>query len=221
MRVLLIDDHVMFRQGLKFLLSDLDASLQFFEAGSCEQAVESIQAEPVNLILLDLNMPGTSGLEALEAIASAAPAVPVAVLSGEDNPALIRATIEAGASGFVPKSSSSDILVAALKLILAGGVYLPPNVLNYAEPQLSAATVGLEEDKRPILLSERQTAVLLRAIQGLPNKVIAIDLGIAEGTVKSHLSFAFKALGVNNRTEAVFAAARLGLKPSEGAASSG
>ena len=80
--------------------------------------------------------------------------------------------------------------------------------------------MGLEEDKRPTLLSERQTAVLLRAIQGQPNKVIAIDLGIAEGTVKSHLSFAFKALGVNNRTEAVFAAARLGLKPSEGAASS-
>lgn len=204
----------MFRQGLKFLLSDLNESLHFLEAGSCEQALNLIEKESISLILLDLNMPGRDGLDALQAVTEAAATVPVAVLSGEDNPALIRAVIEAGASGFVPKASSSEILVAALKLILAGGVYLPKNALSGVGSVASRAGNSAEHNGHPALLSGRQTAVLLRAIQGQPNKVIAIDLGIAEGTVKTHLSAAFKALGVHNRTEAVFAAAKLGLKPS-------
>jgi DNA-binding NarL/FixJ family response regulator len=201
----------MFRQGLKFLLSDLDNSLYFSEAGSCDQAVELLADKEAQLILLDLNMPGTKGLGALQAVTAAAPTTPVAVLSGEEDPSLIRATIEAGASGYIPKASSSEILVAALQLILAGGVYLPHKVLAGMEAVTAGKDNSIEATKD--LLSGRQTAVLLRAIQGQPNKVIAIDLGIAEGTVKTHLSAAFKALGVHNRTEAVFAAARLGLKP--------
>ena len=211
MHVLLIDDHAMFRQGLKFLLSDLDSSLCFSEAGSCDQAVELLADKEAQLILLDLNMPGTKGLGALQAVTAAAPTTPVAVLSGEEDPNLIRATIEAGASGYIPKASSSEILVAALQLILAGGVYLPHKVLAGMEAVTAGKGNSIEATKD--LLSGRQTAVLLRAIQGQPNKVIAVDLGIAEGTVKTHLSAAFKALGVHNRTEAVFAAARLGLKP--------
>ena len=211
MHVLLIDDHAMFRQGLKFLLSDLDNSLYFSEAGSCDQAVELLADKEAQLILLDLNMPGTKGLGALQAVTAAAPTTPVAVLSGEEDPNLIRATIEAGASGYIPKASSSEILVAALQLILAGGIYLPHKVLAGMEAVTAGKGNSIEATKD--LLSGRQTAVLLRAIQGQPNKVIAVDLGIAEGTVKTHLSAAFKALGVHNRTEAVFAAARLGLKP--------
>lgn len=209
----------MFREGLKFLLSDLDDSLSFSEAGSCEQALKILKNETINLILLDLNMPGIKGLGALNAISVASPTVPVAVLSGEESPALIRAVIEAGASGYVPKASSSEILIAALKLILAGGVYLPASALN----DLSGgsipgefATGSAQSEAAQTLLSERQTAVLLRAITGQANKVIASDLGIAEGTVKTHLSAAFKVLGVHNRTEAVFAAARLGLTPEPG-----
>lgn len=213
MRVLLVDDHVMFRQGLKLLLGDLDESLQFVEAGSCEQALSLITDQDINLILLDLNMPGTSNLGALQSVIGAVPEIPLAVLSGEDNPALIRAAIDAGASGFVPKSSSSEVLVAALKLILAGGIYLPKNVLNEAASlELGHGQVASQSGQAG--LSSRQTAVLLRAIQGQPNKTIAADLGIAEGTVKAHLSAAYRTLGVKNRTEAVFAAAKLGLKPS-------
>jgi DNA-binding NarL/FixJ family response regulator len=212
LHVLLVDDHTMFRQGLKFLLSDLDESLVFSEAGNCEQALEQLEETSVNLILLDLNMPGMNGIGALQAVTTAAPTTPLAVLSGEDQPALIRAAVEAGASGFVPKSSSSEVLVAALQLILAGGVYLPQNVLHERQTDSSAPQTTSSADQAS-KLSERQTAVLLRAIQGQPNKVIAIDLGIAEGTVKSHLSAAFRVLGVNNRIEAVFAAAKLGLKP--------
>ncbi len=209
MRVLLVDDHVIFRQGLKFLLSDLDQGLEFAEAGTGAQALEAIAGARPDLILLDLNMPGTQGLDTLQSVLAAAPSVPVAILSGEEDSALIRSAIDAGASGFVSKTSSSDILVAALKLIIDGGIYLPASALRGSEP-LSAD----EPDNGPVeQLSERQTAVLLRAIQGQPNKVIAAELGIAEGTVKTHLSAAFKILGVNNRTEAVFAAAKLGLKP--------
>ena len=216
MHILLVDDHAMFRQGIRFLLSDLDEGAQFSEAGSCEQALELLAVEQADLILLDLNMPGTKGVDSLQAVLAAAPGVPVAVLSGEEDAALIRSVIEAGASGFVPKSSSSDILVAALNLILAGGIYLPTHALRDVELKRPAEN-GATSQQVPAgeLLSERQTAVLLRAIQGQPNKVIAYDLGIAEGTVKTHLSAAFKALGVRNRTEAVFAAARLGLRPAE------
>ena len=180
------------------------------ESGSCEKAADLLAHEAFDLILLDLNMPGTKGLGTLRTILSAAPQVPVAVLSGEWDPDLIRAAIEGGASGFVPKSSSSQVLVAALQLILAGGVYLPEDVLRD-----TGANRGTADDKQLHLLSNRQTDVLLRAIKGQPNKVIAIDMGIAEGTVKTHLSAAFKILGVHNRTEAVFAAARLGLTPED------
>ena len=210
MRVLLVDDHVIFRQGLKFLLSDLNESLSFAEAGTGAQALKEIEAHKPNLVLLDLNMPGTHGLDTLRALLAAARSTPVAILSGEESPSLIRATIDAGASGFVSKTSSSDILVAALKLILDGGIYLPASALRSGEPLdgLAEGASGLVEQ-----LSERQTSVLLRAIQGQANKVIAAELGIAEGTVKTHLSAAFKILGVSNRTEAVFAAAKLGLRP--------
>lgn len=208
MHVLLIDDHEMFRQGMRFLLTDLHDDIRFTDAGSCEEALASLSEAEPDLALLDLNMPGTDGLTALRQIREAHPAVPIAVLSGMDEPDLIRSAIDQGASGFVPKASSSEVLVAALKLILAGGVYLPTAALN-ASPSRPVDAGGQHTD----LLSERQTDVLLKAIQGKPNKVIAREMEIAEGTVKTHLSAAFKALGVHNRTEAVFAAAKLGLKP--------
>jgi DNA-binding NarL/FixJ family response regulator len=211
LHILLVDDHVMFRQGLKFLLSDLDEGLTFSEAGNCEQALELLENPAIGLILLDLNMPGTQGLGGLNAISARAPGIPLAVLSGEENPSVIRAAIEAGASGYITKSSNSEILLAALQLILAGGVYLPAIALNGMESR--QAPVEHSGSSSNSMLSERQTAVLLRAIQGQANKVIAADLKIAEGTVKTHLSAAFKVLGVHNRTEAVFAAAKLGLRP--------
>ncbi len=210
MHVLLIDDHEMFRQGMRFLLTDLNEDIEFTDAGTCDEAIGVLNGADVDLALLDLNMPGTDGLTALRQIRDTYPSVPVAVLSGMDDPHIIRDAIDEGASGFVPKASSSEVLVAALKLILAGGVYLPQAALNAAPSRDSGAEAAAP---RTDLLSERQTDVLLKAIQGKPNKVIAREMNIAEGTVKTHLSAAFKALGVHNRTEAVFAAAKLGLTP--------
>lgn len=212
MHVLLIDDHEMFRQGMRFLLSDLNDDIEFTDAGNLDEAVSALDEASIDLALLDMNMPGTDGLNALRQIRDAYPAVPVAVLSGMDDPQLIRSAIDEGASGFVPKASSSEVLVAALKLILAGGVYLPQAALNAAPGSVEDRAPSAAEARND-LLSERQTDVLLKAIQGKPNKVIAREMNIAEGTVKTHLSAAFKALGVHNRTEAVFAAAKLGLTP--------
>jgi two-component system, NarL family, nitrate/nitrite response regulator NarL len=210
MKVLLIDDHAMFRQGMKFLLSDLDESLQFSEAGTFAEGMTSLKQNGADLILFDLNMPNGDGLSTLREIRKAFPAIPLAVVSGEDDPARIRELIEAGAAGYIPKASSAEVLVAALRLIIAGGVYLPPAALDFvSDPHHSIA----DAQSRAQLLTSRQTAILLKAIQGIPNKLIARELQIAEGTVKAHLSVAFRTLGVHNRTEAVFAAARLGLKP--------
>lgn len=216
LQVLLVDDHVMFRQGLTFLLKELDSSLTYLEAGSCEQALELLASEQVNLILLDMKLPGKANLEALDAVVQVAPGIPVVVLSGEDNSNLIHSAIQAGASGFVPKASSSEVLVAALQLTLAGGIYLPADALTWSAATDLAAPVkdSARSDTQP--LTKRQTTVLLRAIQGQSNKAIARELGIAEGTVKAHLSTAYRTLGVNNRTEAVFAAARQGLTTSLG-----
>ena len=216
MHVLLIDDHEMFRQGIKFLLSDLDDQVRFSEAGTCEDALDLLDSESIDLILLDLNMPGSDGLGALRDIHLAHPGIPLSVVSGADDPELIRGAIEEGASGFVCKSSSSEVLVAGLKLILAGGTYLPRAALRGTPgpaPGLTEESTGALAEGDAGHLSGRQADVLFKAIQGKPNKIIARELDIAEGTVKAHLSAAYKSLRVRNRTEAVYAAVKLGLKP--------
>ncbi len=212
MRALLIDDHSLFRQGLKFLLSDLDKGIDFLEADSCEQALAIPREGKVDLVLLDLNLPGRKGVDALDAIRQAYDASIVVVLSSEDSPAAIRRVIEHGASGFIPKSSTPPVFIAALRLVIAGGTYLPAHAIS-AEPAQTSAVQAADGRKRTMIegLSERQVEVLLKAVQGKANKVIAKEMDLAEGTIKAHLSASFRALGVQNRTEAVFAAARLGL----------
>jgi DNA-binding NarL/FixJ family response regulator len=209
-RILLVDDHVLFREGLKFLLRSLDAAVQLDEAGDRTQALERASAGNYDLILLDLKMPGVEGMDALEAMREAVPTTPLVVLSGEEYPHVVRAAIELGAMGFIPKSSTPEVLIQALRLVLARGVYLPPAVLD----QRAAAPAPRSEAGAAKLpgLTDRQMDVLRCVIQGKPNKVIARELDISEGTVKAHLSAVMHALGARNRTEAVYAAAKLGLR---------
>lgn len=212
MRTLLIDDHAVFTEGLKFLLSDLHENVEFLEATSCEDALQIDAADDVDLILLDFHMPGVHGLEALTAIKARFRSAAIVMLSSEDNPKLIRDSIDSGASGFIPKSSTAEVLVAALKLILAGGIYLPTHALTDVAGHSSAGdsddgSQGASIDG----LSDRQLEVLMKVVQGKANKVVAHEMNVSEGTVKAHLSAAFRVLGVRNRTEAVFVAAKLGL----------
>lgn len=213
MNVLLIDDHALFRSGMRFLLSDLDRALHYLEAGDCAEAMAHV-GEPIDLILLDLSMPGVSGGDAIDEIRAAFEAAALVVVSSEEDPRLVRRAIEAGASGYIPKTSSHAVLLGALRLVLAGGVYLPPHVLrerDFAAPVPTVAQGGPAAPPRVEGLSERQSEVLRRAVLGKSNKVIARELDVSESTVKAHLSASFRALGVANRTEAVYVVARLGL----------
>lgn len=216
MKVLLIDDHALFRRGLRLMLRELAPDMDVSEAEDCAHAL-TLSHEQFDLILLDMNMPGVQGLEGLQSIKQAWPIAFVVVLSGEESANLVRGAIEQGACGFVPKSSSPEVMISALQLVLAKGIYLPFQVLNAGwagsapvspvEPAGPSATRGI-----PPGMTERQAEVLRLALKGAPNKVIARELGISEGTVKSHLSTVFRLLNVRNRTEALYCAARMGLQ---------
>lgn len=198
MRVMLIDDHALFRRGLRLMLRELMPEADVSEADSCAAAIDMADSA-FDLVLLDLNMPGMQGLSALDAIKPVFKQCPVVVVSGEDSPTLIRTAIQDGAAGFIPKTSEPEVMQAALRVVLARGVYVPADALG-------AQTGSLES------LTPRQLEVLRRALKGTPNKLIARELNISEGTVKSHLSATFRAINARNRTEALYFAAHSGFK---------
>lgn len=212
MHLLLVDDHALFREGLKFILRGLDEHLLIDEAGSVEAAIAMQEVPPFDLILLDLNLPGVGDLEALASVRAAFPQAPIVVLSGEDDPRMIRATIEQGAMGFVPKSSTPEILINALRLILAHGVYLPLSALDTDAPAADETEGISNPDTLLRNLSPRQIEVLRSVIRGDSNKLIARKLSLSESTIKQHLSAVLRTVGARNRTEAVYAAAKLGLR---------
>lgn len=212
MRILLVDDHLLFRAGLKFLLSDLDKGIEFVESNNCAGVPAAIAGGETDIVLLDLHLPDANGLDGLRGVRKLMPAATIVVLSSEDNPQMIRDVIDEGAAGFIPKSSTQAVLIAALQLVLAGGVYLPPHALQRLREQHAITTEPQQND--PLAqLTPRQRGVLELAVQGKVNKIIARELDISEATVKAHLSACFRALGVKNRTEAVFAAASGRLSP--------
>jgi len=210
-RILLIDDHDLFREGLKYLLPVLEEGVQYFEARSIEAALEqdypSEQDRPIDLVLLDLYMPGTQGMEALALCRQRFENASLVVVSGEEEPRIIREAIDKGAAGFIPKSSSRQVLEKALKVVLGGGTWLPEHALQ------PMARGNGDDDSSLQQLSRRQFEVLMKAVQGKSNKTIARELDISDHTVKAHLSVAYRVLGVHNRTEAVYAAAKLGFQP--------
>jgi DNA-binding NarL/FixJ family response regulator len=205
MKTLLVDDHALFRKGLKFLLADLEQDIEFFECQSIHELVKHT-AENIDLVLLDLNIPGADGLSGLNAVRELYPDAAVVILSGQEEPRFVKAVVNAGAAGFIPKSSTPEIMVSALRLVLAGGVYLPPLSLEVMDEFEQPSKVALIKNTNVQLagLTERQLQALDLAVKGLSNKVIARELGVSEGTVKQHLGVAFQVLGVSNRTEAVY-----------------
>lgn len=209
MNILLVDDHELFRAGLQLLLADLGDDLSFAQASNCAAALERIGERTFDVILLDFHLPGLQRFDALRAIRARAEDAAIVVLSAEEDPALIRQVIDEGAAGFIPKASSHAVMMAALRLVLAGGTYLPPHALS-SEP-LGAQPAEIPQASSVARLTERQLATLRLAMLGKSNKVIARDMTLSEATVKAHLAEAFKRLGVHNRTEAVFAVARAGL----------
>ncbi|WP_269532192.1 response regulator transcription factor [Chitinimonas sp. BJYL2] len=211
MRVLLIDDHALFRDGLAALLQRLDEGVAVTGVGNCNEALACLAQDALpDLVLLDLELAEESGMTGLARLQSHYPGLPVVVVSGHDEPAVILRAIGDGAMGFIPKSVQTEVMIAALRLILAGGIYVPTEVLmsGSGRPLPAPARAVSPED---LGLSPRQAQVLQRVLQGMSNKQICRDLDISTATVKSHISAILRLLNVTTRTQAVIEASRLGL----------
>jgi DNA-binding NarL/FixJ family response regulator len=214
-KILIADDHTLFRDGLRYVLAQLDEGVEILEAKDCTEALALVSSRPdLELVLLDLAMPGMDGLAGLRVLRARRPSVPVVILSASEEPADVRHALDAGAMGFIPKASGSAVMLGALRLVLSGGVYLPP---AYLERSQSGRTPITASSADTLGLTPRQHDVLRLLGRGQSNKEIARVLGLAEGTVKLHISAILRALDVPNRTSAVIAAARLlGLSNSRG-----
>lgn len=196
----------MFREGLALLLAHEFPQWELRQAGSLEQAAACLATDAdIGLVVLDLSLPDSAGLATLTRLRLRAPQPRYVVLSASDEPDLVVGAIEQGAAGFVPKSSQTGAMLGAMRAVLDGGVVLPPSVC-----QAPAAAARPAADVLGI--SPRQVEVLRLLIEGKSNKAISRDLGIAESTVKTHLETLYRRLDATSRTQAVVAAARLGLR---------
>jgi DNA-binding NarL/FixJ family response regulator len=207
MNLLLVDDHALFREGLRALLGNISPDVVVYESASVEGAVDECSLTPFRMVLLDLGLSASGGIATLEQFRAGVPTTPVVVLSGERDAVLIRSAIECGAVGYIPKSHTAEQMIAALRFALSGGVYLPPEVLDAERAAGQQATL---ERERFQLLSPRQQQVARLLLQGQANKAIARELELSEGTVKAHVSAIYQIIGARNRVEAVTLAARHG-----------
>ena len=205
-RLVIADDHPLFRGALREAVSGLLQNATISEAGSFDQVAELLERSgEVDLILLDLRMPGTRGFSGLMYLRAQYPSVPVIVVSANDDPAAIRRCMEFGASGFIPKTLGVEAMRAAISRILNGGVWTPPDVdLQAGSDNETAALLT-----RMATLTPQQVRVLMMLSEGLLNKQIAYQLGVSEATVKAHVSAILQKLGVESRTQAVIAAAKI------------
>jgi DNA-binding NarL/FixJ family response regulator len=209
MRVLIVDDHPLFIKGVEALLNELDPSVGTIGARTLEEATDVAGREHVDLVLLDLKLPGTHDLDALVRMRVALEDTPVVVVSANDNPDYVWKAIELGAAGYIPKDTDQALMIQALRVVIAHGVYLPPHALR-SEGHLPGTPGPAGSSADNPHLTDREMSVLRGLLQGKSNKVIGRELGIAEGTVKAHLSNCYEALGVaeaqpgrNKRLEAM------------------
>jgi DNA-binding NarL/FixJ family response regulator len=198
-RILSVEDHELFRDGLRHALAGLPGPPELLEARTGAEALDRLEADPdIGLVLIDLALPDVDGLDLLRSVRGSFPTVAVAVISGSERRADAEAALDAGAAGYVPKGAGRAVLLSALQLILAGGVYLPPLLLESDGP----AAAGL---------SPRQREVAELLVKGLTNKEIGEVLGIGAGTAKTHVAAILEVLEVSNRTEAVLALVERGI----------
>jgi len=206
MKILLLDDHALFRAGLRLLLTTFNSAHVTLEAGTITDALEIAEQHPdLELCLLDLNLRNELGLHALDKIKIAAPDVAVVIVSSSEDVILIRRCLDAGAMSFISKSSSPEELSYAIQQVLNGLVYLPQSMHSAVKDTLIPS----------ISLSPRQRDVLFGLCRGLPTKSIARELSLSEHTVKDYVSAVFQLLSVHNRTEAVIKASQMQLFSAE------
>jgi DNA-binding NarL/FixJ family response regulator len=205
-RLVIADDHPLFRGALREAVAGLLERVDIAEAGTFDEVAELLErGGEVDLVLLDLTMPGVRGLSGLMYIRAQYPSVPVIVVSANDDPTAIRRCMEFGASGFIPKTLGVEVMRTAISRILGGGVWTPPDVDLSAGSDAETA----ELMARMATLTPQQVRVLMMLSEGLLNKQIAYQLGVSEATVKAHVSAILQKLGVESRTQAVIAAAKI------------
>ena len=205
-RLLIADDHPLFRGALREAVNGLLQQADIAEAGTFDEVAELLeQGGEVDLVLLDLRMPGARGFSGLMYLRAQYPSVPVIVVSANDDPAAIRRCMEFGASGFIPKTVGVDSMRTAISRVLKGGVWTPPDVdLTTGSDAETAELMA-----RMATLTPQQVRVLMMLSEGLLNKQIAYQLSVSEATVKAHVSAILQKLGVESRTQAVIAAAKI------------
>jgi two-component system nitrate/nitrite response regulator NarL len=211
MKYLIVDDHAVLRNGLKALLQQAEADPLVVEASDGAEGLRLAGLHrDLDAVFLDLEMPGIGGMSAIEEFGKQYPELPVIVLSSSEDPRDVRRALAAGALGYVPKSASSELLLAAVQFVLQGNVYVPPLMLKEQLPSATdVKTAGAPE--AAVRLTDRQLDVLRQLDRGLSNKEIALALNLSEKTVKVHITSIFRTFNVVNRTQAAMFARKTGL----------
>jgi len=214
MKVLVVDDHALIRDALRGVLKELKDDASVVEAADSRQALRLTGENPdLGLVLLDLNLPDRSGFDVLAELRERHPAISVVVLSALSDRDSVARALDLGATGFIPKSASRELMLSALRLVFSGGVYIPPEILGSREPSGKRGLPGAGArpgSPRELGLTDRQVEIPALMMQGKSNKAICRSLDLAEPTVKNHVTAILKALKVTNRTEAVIAVGTLG-----------
>jgi DNA-binding NarL/FixJ family response regulator len=207
-RLVIADDHPLFRGALREAVGGMFDRVEILEAGSFDEVSKLLEdSGDVDLIMLDLTMPGVRGFSGLMYLRAQYPSVPVVVVSANDDPAVIRRCMDFGSAGFVPKTLGIEVIRAAIARVLEGGVWTPPDVdLTGGSDAQSAELMA-----RLATLTPQQVRVLMMLSEGMLNKQIAYELSVSEATVKAHVSAILQKLGVDSRTQAVIAAAKIEL----------
>jgi two-component system, NarL family, nitrate/nitrite response regulator NarL len=209
MKLLIVDDHAILREGLVALLQQFERGAEVLQASDTAEGFRLAEENPdLSAAFLDLNMPDQGGMEVIPIFTKRFPQLPVIVLSSSEDPSDVRLALKSGAVGYVPKSASPKNILSALRLVLAGEIYIPPLMIDFEPLNDGSARASLDAGER---LTERQTEVLRQLCQGLSNKEISRALQLSEKTTKAHITAIFKTLGVINRTQAAAAARHRGL----------
>jgi DNA-binding NarL/FixJ family response regulator len=215
MKILVVDDHPLILEALHHVLKQLGTIVDVLDASTAAAGRRLAAEHPdLDLLVLDLTLPGVNGFELLEELRQQYPAVPVVVLSASERPDDVMRALDMGAMGYIPKTSSKDVMLQALRLVFSGGIYVPPAAIAQQAATAPAAHAPQATGAfavQDLGLTERQMEVFALILQGLPNKLICRQLNLAEGTVKIHVAAILRALNVHNRTQAVIEASRLGL----------
>ena len=217
MKILVVDDHTLIREALRGVLQELKPEADVIDASSCREALQLAQANAgaLELVLLDLGLPDGDGFDTLGELRDLYPAVAIVVLSASKDHDSVTKALDLGALGFIPKSASRAVMVSALQLVFAGGIYVPPEILQRPQdaPMSAPASAPMPAPSPSELgLTERQIDVLALMMQGKSNKAVCRELDLAEATVKNHVTAILRALKATNRTEAVIAVGELGWK---------